>query len=529
LWIRQQHTKDWKITDFKGKKRVVVAMRLSLAAAILLQANPAVLSAETAVKESQRDLANSPNFEDSSFAQNAANEERRVQHRAASLFKKFPLDAVRSNLLAKRTILKNQKQNHIECDPTSADPDVGILSCPPDKSFCLEDPASDHGGVCVAAGATRRMATHARPPLKRSVYCDPSSPYFGVLNCDCSGFNLETNKGTFKCTSDSYCFGAVAECCGNTCADITMTYSSTGPYSYNYETCYSFQTPYKQSFCYGQHVDRNNATQNCFGSFNGQTCDSCVMASENCTLFDCSTSGLEGGFCLEEFYPPVLTNCYAECSTCTICPSSHNRSVANPNAVLGFTDLTCGYVEFLGGTGFWGGSTNQTCLNVKNAVQKTCCESGGNAQGGNASNAPAPTWTGNQETPAPTVMPAAPSTFKPSEYSNNPGNVSTMVTCNIRIQTSKCAELLTAHSGVIPCYCHDKCISFVDNEFQKCDSGNNIAGSGILVAGCTFDMTQAGTINCTKSNATTSGAVQGHVTRTMQLALLSLPLLVYFF
>ncbi len=427
------------------------------------------------------------------------------------------------------TIMSNDKvEEPILCDPTFTDADIGVLSCGAD-SICVNHPSSSIGGVCVKTITTDAIARDLAQVSGASdgrayTYCNTSSPYYGMLSCDCTGFDLDTGVGSFACTYD-YCFGVVSECCTDTCADITMTYSSNGKGSHTYETCYTFKSPYVQSFCYGHSVTKKNDSSTCFGSFNGKQCDSCQVQNSTCTKFNCGNAGLEDNFCVENFYPPVLTSCYAECSTCSICPGvSDISALATNQSFISFTNFTCGYVEYLGGLGVWGGSQNATCIDIRSVVEKECCMAtqdvveSSEPSASPTTSVPLPVMTANPtdlsteargETPIllfPTnpskpTMPAG--TFTPGSepfpglpptWSNFPQSPSSSpiepsdLTCGIRIQTSKCKELLRAHTGIIPCSCEHKCITFIDDKFEKCDAGTSIAGSGSIVAGCTFEM-----------------------------------------
>jgi hypothetical protein len=406
------------------------------------------------------------------------------------------------------------------CDPDSSDPDVGVLSCAEDH-LCVTFSTSRQGGVCVPLAifnGALNTAMDGKPPetdgpQKRGFfYCDPSSPYFGFLDCDCTGFNITTQEGSFVCSS-SYCFGDLSECCGETCADITLTYAGSTE-SFTYETCYAFKHPYPQTFCYGQTI--GGGSSSCFASFNNESCGSCQIYNSTCSRFSCDAAGFLGEVCIQDFYPPILTSCFAACSTCHICPHNPNQAVANEETLVGISDFTCGYVNYLGTTGTWGGPEDSECLNVQKVAMATCCEG--------ITTSPPPTI----ETTAPTTT-VPPLVIEPPEQepsipdaTSPPIEVPSAATlataapvqattippiatgkedvgfpfpaptqehiCKIRIETSKCKELVMANSEVIPCGCENQCITFIDDKFDKCDGGSSISGMGSIVAGCTFGM-----------------------------------------
>lgn len=452
-------------------------------------------------------------------------------------------------------LTNTEQEDVIPCDPTSSDPDTGILSCG-DDSFCIKDPSTHIGGACVKISTANSIARRLEQAVgadkgRAYTYCDPNSPYFGMLTCDCTGFDLDAGKGSLACSYD-YCFGSVSECCTDTCAGVTITYSSDGKGSNSYETCYTFESPYVQSFCYGHHMKAKNQSSTCFGSFNGKTCDSCMVESSNCTRFNCGSAGLGDEFCVEDFYPPILTSCYAECSTCSICAGASEETVlVKDQAFLSFTNFTCGYVEYLGELGMWGGSQNATCIDIRNIVEKECCmaqsqvpESSIPAQSPTLpvmTTAPNEVSTSVPDQPneAPTVSPMSesipalpPSWLDLPAKPDKPDTEGMDLICGIRIQSSKCKELLRAHTGIIPCDCRDKCITFIDDKFEKCDAGTSIAGSGSIVAGCTFQMAEEESFGCfewDEETPTESARANRFYSSQVTLLLTAIPLLSLFF
>lgn len=460
-----------------------------------------------------------------------------------------------------------------ECDPSSNDADIGILSCGNDE-FCLQDSSATLGGICVKSTLTStetsteetiRHLSEGDTSRRGYIYCDARSPFYGMLDCDCDNFDLETNTGSFVCNY-RYCFGEVSECCADTCASITLTYTTTGDEGdYSYETCYNFETPYEQSFCYGHNRNTLQGLSSCFGSFNGTSCDYCNSDTAYCTKFDCGNAGLGEAFCVEDFYPPILTNCYAECLACPICPDNPGHSVVNPTATVGFTGVTCGHLDYLGTTGFWGGARAEACADLVDAVKVDCCTPTSGSPTEETSmplSSSVPESTTPPASPgsgtAPSISPVsstsvpAPSDASPvssGSVANEPTTspvASSPVTnepemsivepifpedyeetkalplmCTIRIQTARCKELLMAQSDVIPCGCKDRCIAFVNDQFEKCDDGKSIAGSGSIVAGCTFDMASEATFSCSDwENDSVSDSAYAKLSRHSSLILI---------
>jgi len=409
-----------------------------------------------------------------------------------------------------------------KCNPSSQDPDVGILSCQ-DDSICVRTASVSKslGGLCVPltffdgaivavdepqvdADADGEVDSDVdsdvgRPAKKRGyLYCDPSSPYFGFLDCDCSQFDTETMKGSFSC-SYAYCFGGLSECCAETCADVTMAYSAASDSDgFTYETCYVFSEPYTQTFCHGQTV--SSGTSSCFGSFDDVSCESCQVANSTCSSFSCSAAGLQGELCMQDFYPPVLTSCYADCASCPLCPDTPNNTVSNHQALVGLSDFTCEYVNYLGLKGMWGGPNQTECVDVRQRARATCCADIGTQPSAEATEPPRePVETSSPDTAEEPTQPtvSSPDTNDPQPPQEQPDEDDSWPPpipefgsnkCAIRIQTSRCDELLVANAEAIPCRCKNQCIAFVDDKFDKCDSGTIISGAGSIVTGCTFDM-----------------------------------------
>jgi hypothetical protein len=355
-------------------------MRFSTALAILVQAQPIVSDANV----DQRHGTTARNVQSSNSILSATAHTNHLDHiyRTTS---KVPLSRIRMKF-ARSGSLKNKERSN-ECDPKYADidADTGILSCGKDE-LCMQDASSSIGGFCMKNSSTRTDAGTTSTETTRHlaggdigsrgyVYCDTRSPYYGMMDCNCDNFDLEANAGSFQCSYE-YCFGGVSECCADTCANITLSYTSDGGEGgYSDETCYNFKSPYEQSFCYGHSRNEVDGMSSCFGSFNGASCDSCNFDSVYCTMFDCANTGLgiEEEFCVEDFYPPVLTHCYADCVSCSICPDNPGRAVTNPDLTAGFVDFTCDHLNYLGSTGFWGDAGNETCTNLVDAVKVDCC------------------------------------------------------------------------------------------------------------------------------------------------------------
>eukprot|EP00934_Nitzschia_sp_Nitz4_P004792 Nitzschia sp. Nitz4//scaffold9_size221794//10295//11968//NITZ4_001312-RA/size221794-processed-gene-0.301-mRNA-1//-1//CDS//3329560899//4782//frame0 len=448
------------------------------------------------------------------------------------------------------------------CDPTSSDADIGVLSCGMNK-YCSESSTSPLGGVCQVNRTDRTLEQpyHSTRSLEATgavgyLYCDPRSDYFGILDCDCDGFDTSTSLGSFYCYYTG-CFDSISNCCADTCGKVSLSYTSNAFSEMTLEICYIFSDPYSQTFCYGYGTTSGEDV--CFASYNGDSCNSCTRETD-CDLMDCSNVGLDTAACISDFRPPIIETCIDSCA-CFLCPENADGTVTNPDVLVGASSFTCSYLNDLAITGNLPGDVE--CTYFASLVHDLCCEAMPTASPqpstmptSSPTAAPtrlptnSPTGMPNQHpsaapTPGPSASPTALPTMKQSATPTSgpvtdptlaatpiPTSVSTMgpsteatappniwstsgptsdvdgttdsptaedpasTGCDLQIQISQCPDLLVAEAAAIPCDCMNKCIAFVGDSFEKCDAGTNITGSFSFVAGCTFDMAPEGTFDC---------------------------------
>ena len=168
-------------------------------------------------------------------------------------------------------ILKNinkEQPTGKACDPTSNDPDIGILSCPP-RQFCVESSSSNLGGVCASVQQDRSLTAQAALPC-----IDASFPY----TCDCQNFDTTTFSGPLKCVVNPYyCVGCTDYCMA---VDVNFVFDSFNVSSVTY--CYYFKKPYQIDLCYTYDAQAGT----CVYTVNGVNCNACVFGT--CNEFDCT-------------------------------------------------------------------------------------------------------------------------------------------------------------------------------------------------------------------------------------------------
>jgi hypothetical protein len=107
-----------------------------------------------------------------------------------------------SSLQAKKNaVLKNKgSEEDAPCDPTSSDPDVGILSCGMGK-YCSESTDYDLGGVCVDSSMMEESVHRDLQDDYREVYfkfCTPGSALLGLM-----GPNFDSTNRTRDSTTSA--------------------------------------------------------------------------------------------------------------------------------------------------------------------------------------------------------------------------------------------------------------------------------------------------------------------------------------
>ena len=199
-----------------------------------------------------------------------------------------------------------------ECDPTSEDADVGILSCDPGQ-YCKSHSDSSLGGVCAAVA--RKMASKGP--------CSANYPY----KCDCSNVNSVTYSGQAVCEDIPYiCYPG----CSDYCVSLNVTITLTQGKKVLYEGCYNFTRPYPAIFCYTY----DPSSYNCVYSINGVNCRSCTSTHFDCTNIPNGTKGTVG----KAFPIPIMTG-YVAVDTNKTCAPTTTPTVSPQTSLPLLSDL----------------------------------------------------------------------------------------------------------------------------------------------------------------------------------------------
>ena len=156
------------------------------------------------------------------------------------------------------------------CDPTSDDPDIGILSCGVGQ-FCETRQDSCLGGRCLSATAIERDLGSSNN--LNGIPCFPSFP----LHCSCPNFNFTSLSGSFQCIYQLYsCYG-----CSDYCYEANITVTKKYDVIEKAQLCYYFKKPYQIEVCYTGYFPTTSGV--CRYTIDGVDCISCSKDSLDCT------------------------------------------------------------------------------------------------------------------------------------------------------------------------------------------------------------------------------------------------------
>ncbi len=351
------------------------------------------------------------------------------------LEQKFDLESILSSVSVPGKADKSIERTHDDvkyCDPSSKDPDIGILSCK-HGSFCKRSEESSMGGICTTnqSSTLGLMKSHRKrhglknikkaPPVtalanvecklmtspdtgilscRKGQDCVPSnssslgglclesaSPrrlyqstiYYGLCNpdsenymyyeCDCSGYDLTTGTGVIVCPAfEDYCLGELYSGCDEICATRNVSYSFTNFTAPGYKLCGETVAPNTQKVCLEKYFE----TDLCALTFNDQPCASCTSSLVDGYLyfsFDCTNTG---GIAGDTFYAlqilPLVDACY-------IVPSNFTCNICD--GPLGYPDtlVSLSGLEFQ--CSVFEENMNETqCATAIPLLAPTCCAAG---------------------------------------------------------------------------------------------------------------------------------------------------------
>jgi hypothetical protein len=226
--------------------------------------------------------------------------------------------------------------------------------------YCSESADYDLGGLCVDSSmmdeSVHRELYVNDGAETHTQFCDPSSPYFGYFDCDCTEFDVATGVGDISCALESnYCI----DYANTTCLDFNVYGSFSGNGTYTISNCYTFVSPSEETVCYSSNRPAPNG---CEISFNGETCNACSETlytdyfgdANLCYQFDCTnTEGMnEGNTCEGDIISKVFQEFfdnygpYGDEFLCEICGT--NNIVTNPDGVVslpGQPTFTCSEIS----------------------------------------------------------------------------------------------------------------------------------------------------------------------------------------
>ena len=212
------------------------------------------------------------------------------------------MTASRNHVQQEDMVLKNLISNiepaGKDCDHSSEDVDIGILSCG-EGQYCKESAGSKLGGLCT--DVAREMRSSGNP-------CSSYYPY----KCDCSHVNKNTLTGNAVCEDIPYiCYPGCSDYCLS--LNVTITLSAGKPTLYH--GCYNFTFPYHVVFCYTY----NPSSYNCVYTVNGTKCNSCTKKSFDCSNIKNGGKGLPG----VAFPIPIMKGYSLVISSKTCAPTHH--------------------------------------------------------------------------------------------------------------------------------------------------------------------------------------------------------------
>lgn len=198
-----------------------------------------------------------------------------------------------SDLRLQKTVKKRRSlsrtEKKIECDPSSQELDIGILSCGIGK-YCDESTESSLGGLCVdheneaSSSVNRMLQDDALTP-----YCSGGDLYMSY-NCNCQAVDNITGTGEVFCTPYEDCCSVVDGENSTVCRTLTYNITFAERAVEAFETCYDITQPYARSACVTTYYS-NSTDATCAWMIDDDICSSCTPSGINrsaCQEFDCT-------------------------------------------------------------------------------------------------------------------------------------------------------------------------------------------------------------------------------------------------
>lgn len=369
-------------------------MRLTLAAAILAETLPVVLSSSTTDAFSHVITGNS-NAEGSSHIKEFLAKKRQSGLVQLNGQNNHPTGD-KLKIMNRRRLMNSGDESLVECDPSTGEADVGLLSCGAGR-YCLESDESNLGGYCTSAAVSRQLQAEAtnNTTLISALYdiCNDATD----TGCTCGGVDVEAYTGSISCTYAAECLTVTDACRENTTFCYTQTYdlTVTAQYAGSAKSCYLFTDPKEQSYCYSLFIPADGSEEFCEIEVDGTKCNSCLSVEQyyqgsytDCITFDCSNTNIQASNTFCDYNIPTLQvqnqllydalPCENGCNIC----GAEGSVVINKEADLSINasdtfTYACGVIELAAAAGYFEGT--ELCLQLAGPVAETCGCTGGPA------------------------------------------------------------------------------------------------------------------------------------------------------
>lgn len=368
-------------------------MRLAVAAAILAETLPVVLSSDSFSNVISGELSNG--VQDGLIQDFLESKKRNMIQ-----LKGTHPTGEKLKTMNRRRLINSGDESLQECDPRGEGVDVGILSCGAGR-YCVESDESPLGGYCASIEMSRNLQLNSTLISDLFDVCYGETAY--AASCTCSGVDVAAYTGSISCTYSPECLTVPNACGENSTFCYTQTYdlTVTAQYTGSAKNCYFFNEPKEQSYCFTLVIPADGSPQFCEIEVDGTKCNSCESSSQDyqgvytdCTTFDCSNTNIASANTYCDYNIPTLqvqnTLLYdvLPCENgCSIC--GEGNSVLNPDAlftIAGNDTYPCGVIELAALAGYFEGT--DLCTQLTGPFAETCGCSGTAPTGSTPSESP---------------------------------------------------------------------------------------------------------------------------------------------
>lgn len=357
-------------------------MRLTIAAAVLAETLPLVLSSSTKQDFSHVISVGSPE----SSSNGKLREFLAERQTLANVNIKHPTgEKLRS--IHRRQLLNVGGAGLKECDPTDKGADVGILSCGSGR-ICMESVESALGGYCTMEEMSRHLQGNSTLISDLNDICYGPDAY---ATCTCEGVDVEAYTGSISCSYVPSCRDAPNTCGDNVTFCYTQTYDLTimDQYSGSAKSCYFFYEPKQMSYCFSLTIPSDGTPEFCEIEVDGTKCNSCASVDQyydgaysSCTEFDCSNTnvGTSSTYCNYNIPSKQVQNILLfdslPCENgCNLCGEGQRITGVDVDfSLLNNQTYDCGKIELAALAGYFEGSN--LCTDLSPAIEEICGCSG---------------------------------------------------------------------------------------------------------------------------------------------------------